>query len=112
MKVKFKLSIDQLIALSKLLLKLYDFELTQLEQQQKVAFSIGLRLSDKFDKKRKDIQKKASLFDVKKKISFTLDYYEAWALKQMCIELISWSENNYQKLAIQQIINKLDPLLL
>lgn len=112
MKIKFKLSIDQLIALNKLLLKLYEFDLTLLKQQQKVVFSIGLRLSDKFDKKRKDIQKKSSLFDTKKKISFTLDYYEAWSLKGICVELITLSETDYQKLSIQQIINKLDPLLL
>ncbi len=108
MKVKVKLSNDELMAANKLLQKLYDLQFQQFQSNQKVFISIGLELADKFDKKYKSTIKSASLFNQKTKIGFTLKYYEAWALNSICIELFSWSENDFQKRQLQNIINKLD----
>lgn len=108
MKTKLKFTNDELIAANKLLQKLYDLPFNQFESTQKIFVSIGLDLADKFDKKCKSIIKKANLFEQEKKHDTTLKFHEAWALKNICVELFSWSENEYQKTQLQNIINKLD----
>ncbi len=108
MKIKLKFTNDELIAANTLLQKLYDLPFNQFESPQKIFVSIGVDLADKFDKKTKSIIKKSSLFTQKKKYDTTLKYHEAWALKNICIELFSWSENEYQKLQLENIISKLD----
>lgn len=109
MKVVLKLNQDQLIAVSSLLVKLYDLNFNEVDKAQKVAVSVGLRLADAFDKKRKTNLKKSDLFDQKKQIKFTLDYYEAWALKNLCVELFSWIDTDFKKFCVQKVIEKLDP---
>ncbi|WP_271406963.1 hypothetical protein [Tenacibaculum soleae] len=108
MKVKLNLNINELIALYKITDKLYDLNFMLLESEEKVAVSIGLILADKFDKKYKTIQKKLDLFEAKKPIKFTLDFYEAWALKKICIQLILITESALEKISIQKVISKLD----
>ncbi|MCD8405859.1 hypothetical protein G1J88_10260 [Tenacibaculum dicentrarchi] len=107
MKIQLFLKFHQLIALHKLTSKLYDLDFLTLESQEKVAVSIGLILADKFDKKIKTIQKKL-FFDTTKDIKFTFDFFEAWALKEICIQLIGTSDSNFNKVNIQVVINKLD----
>ncbi|WBX78331.1 hypothetical protein PG911_08735 [Tenacibaculum ovolyticum] len=108
MKKKLNLKINELISLRKITNKLYDLNFSLLEKEEKVAVSIGLILADKFDKKYKTIQKKLDLFEAKKPIKFTLDFYEAWALKKLCIELYGIGDTDFEKLGIQNVINKLD----
>ncbi|MFL0063718.1 hypothetical protein [Tenacibaculum maritimum] len=108
MKIQLFLKLHQLAALHELTNKLYDLDFLTLESQEKVAVSIGLILADKFDKKIKTIQKKLNFFDPNKDIKFTFDFFEAWALKKICIQLIGTSDSDFNKLNIQVIINKLD----
>ncbi|PKH51890.1 hypothetical protein CXF68_14875 [Tenacibaculum sp. Bg11-29] len=108
MKIKLSIKINELISLHKITSKLYDLNFSLLEKEEKIAVSIGLILADKFDKKYKTIQKKLDLFEAKKPISFTLDFHEAWALKKLCFELYGIGENHFEKLGIQNVLNKLD----
>ncbi len=108
MKVKLNIKLDELVAIQKITQKLYDLDFSAFDKNEKIAVSIGLILADKFDKKLKTIKKKFDLFEVKKPIKFTFDFYEAWALKQLCIELYGMGESDYSKLGIQNVINKLD----
>lgn len=108
MKVTIKLNHYQLIAVSSLLIKLYDLNFNEVEKSKKVAISVGLKLADTFDKKRKTILKKADLFEAKKLIKFTFDYYEAWALKNICVELFGWIDTEFKKFCVQKVIDKLD----
>lgn len=108
MKVKLSLKLEELIAVQKITQGLYELNFLELDKNEKIAVSIGLNLADSFDKKLKTIRKKLDLFESKKLIKFTFDFYEAWALKKLCIELYGMGDTDYSKLAIQNIINKLD----
>ncbi|WP_299134610.1 hypothetical protein [uncultured Tenacibaculum sp.] len=108
MKVKLSIKINELISLQKITQKLYDLDFSVFDTNEKVAVSIGLHLADKFDKKLKTIRKKLDLFEADKPIRFTFDFYEAWALKKLCIELYGFGDNEFTKLGIQNVINKLD----
>ncbi|WP_272151426.1 hypothetical protein [Tenacibaculum aiptasiae] len=108
MKVKINLKLDELIAIHKITQKLYDLDFKRFDKNEKIAASVGLNLADKFDKKFKTIKKKLDLFESRKTIKFTFDFYEAWALKKLCIELYGMGETEYSKLGIQNVINKLD----
>ncbi|WP_435135768.1 hypothetical protein [Formosa sp. A9] len=110
MKIDLKLSNDALVAAHNILKQVYNPSYPN-EIQIKVYKSIGFELADKFEKKVKAQQKKASLFDQKKKISVTLKYYEAWALKAIATDLIYTCSNDYSKNLVQTLINVLDQKL-
>lgn len=110
MKIELKLSNDSLIAINHLLKWLYESENSQ-DKKEKVFKSIGYDLSDKFDAKAKSLVKKATLFDSKKKIKFSLKFHEAWALEQILIDLKPHNPNDYQRNLIQKTINDLNQKL-
>lgn len=112
MKVKFKFSVDQLVAISFLLNECYNLIFTSLNTDQKIEVSIGCSLSDFFDKKKRKIQKNLDLLNSNKKISITLSFHEAWALKKIFINQLYLLKNDYQKLSIQSCINDLDQKLI
>lgn len=110
MKIKLHITSDGLMAADQLLQHAYAPSIA-LTEMQKVFRSIGFQLSELFEKKRKALIKKATLFNTTKKISISLEYYQAWALKNLLIDLMELSDNPYQKVAIQTIINQLDQKL-
>ncbi|CAA0230130.1 hypothetical protein [Tenacibaculum maritimum] len=108
MKIKLKFSVDQIIAISKLLNQIYEINFNSLNTEEKLEISIGMELSDVFDRKKRNIQKKNDLFNNDKKIAITLKYHEAWGLKNIFINRIGLLDNEYQKLNIQTSINHID----
>lgn len=111
MKIEIKLSNDSLISINNLLKQLYEAENSQ-NKKEKVYRSIGFDLADKFDAKAKNLVKKSSLFDPKKKLKFTLKFHESWALEAILIDLNKHNSNDYQRTLIQKIINDLNQKLI
>ncbi|CDF80598.1 hypothetical protein BN863_28860 [Formosa agariphila KMM 3901] len=110
MKIELKLSNDTLLATHAILQYVYVVSYGN-KTLENVHKSIGFELADKFDKKVKTQKKKATLFDQKKKISVTLKYYEAWALKAIATDLIYTCSSDYSKNLVQSLINVLDQKL-
>lgn len=110
MKTILKLSVDQVFAVNTLLNKIYELPFNSFGEAEKVAISIGVLLSDKFENKKRELHKKLDLLNRNKKVSFKLKYHEAWALKNILVNRISWLHNDYQKLNVQTTINKIDEL--
>lgn len=108
MKIKVKFSVDQIVAISKLLNKLYDLNFNALTIEEKIEISIGAELADSFEKKRRNLQKKNDLFNSNKKVDVTLKYHELWGLRNIFINRIGLLDNDYEKLNIQTSINLLD----
>lgn len=108
MKLKLKFTVDQIVSMSLLLNEICKVNFNSLTQFEKLGISICMVLSDTFETKRRDLQKKNDLFNSRKKVTLTLKYHEAWALKEMFINRISLLENDYQKINIQNAINLLD----
>ncbi|UAB84998.1 hypothetical protein INR75_02915 [Zunongwangia sp. SCSIO 43204] len=106
MKVELKLKPDTLIAVNKLLQKVYDLPVST-DKRENVYKSIGFDLADKLDKKHKNLIKKADLFS-DKAIKITLKYHEAWALEEILMELIAEEDNPYYKTLQQSMINKIN----
>ncbi|TDQ22775.1 hypothetical protein [Tenacibaculum caenipelagi] len=108
MKLVLKFSVDQILAISYLLNKVYELPFNSFGEEQKIAISIGVVLADKFETKKRELKKKLSLINRNNKIQLTLKYHEAWALKNICINQISWSESEFEKLNIQSTIHLID----
>ena len=107
MKKELKLNNDALIAVNKILQKIYELPVS-VDKIENVYKSIGYDLADAFDKKVKTKIKKADLFDQKKLVKFNFPFHEAWALHRILIELLPHAENKFSANQIQNIINKLD----
>ena len=86
----------------------YELPFHAFSEQEKVAISIGRLLSDKFEAKKRDMQKKLDLINRNNKLQMSLKYHEAWALKNICINRISWLESDFQKRNIQNAITQID----
>ena len=110
MKVELRLKPDTVVAVNKLLQKVYKMPVSN-DKRENVYKSIGFDLADKTDKKYKSLIKKADLFS-DKPIKITLKYHEAWALEEILMELIVEEDNPYYKMLSQSMINKLNEKLL
>ncbi|WP_306353689.1 hypothetical protein [Flavobacterium sp. '19STA2R22 D10 B1'] len=110
MKVELTLTNDSILAVNELLSHVYNMEKSN-DKQENVYRSIGFELADKFDSKAKELIKKSSLFNVKKKYKFSLKYYEAWALEIILKELFSYTNNHYTRLQVNLIIDRLNQKL-
>lgn len=110
MKTALKLSVDQVISIANLLNKVYDLPFNSFGEEEKVSISIGILLADKFESKKRDLMKKLDLLNREKKVKMSLKYHEAWALKNICINQISWAETDFQKINIQSAIHLIDKL--
>ena len=100
MKVELKLNIDTIFAINKVLQNVYDGTTPEL-MVQKVYRSIAFDLADKFDKLQKNNQKKATLFDAKKKHKIAIKYHEAWALWHIITHFIPSVNNDLSKVQLQ-----------
>jgi len=112
MDIKIKISTDTLIALGKWFAMVNAIKTSKGEA--KVWVSIGLGLSDKFENHCKKMQRQTALFDAKKKHSYKLKYYEAWAFKELLIVIVPHiqEENNLHFSLLTQLIHELDQKLL
>lgn len=80
MEVKLKISTDTLFALGKWFTQIN--HIRDSKGLGKVWVSIGLELSDRFEKKCKTLERQTAMFD-KKKHSIKLKYYEGWAFFEL-----------------------------
>lgn len=80
--------------------------------EAKMAHSIVLDLSDKFQKKVKTQIKKANLFDTNKLIKTSLKYHEAWALYYTLQDWVLNQSCHRDEIRVQNIINTLNQKLL
>ena len=110
MKIELKLNNDSIIAVNELLNYIYDMERSN-DKKVNVYRSIGYDLADKFDSKAKQLVKKATLFDSKKKHKITLKYHEAWALEIILRELFTYADNHYVRLRVNLVIDDLNQKL-
>lgn len=106
-KIKINFTNDMAFSVNSILQNIYNPTYT-LGTNEKLVRSIGFELAEKFNKATDKLQKKANFFEVKKKTNITLKYFEAWALHQILIDLISLSNNDYEKLQVQKTLNILN----
>lgn len=110
MKIELKLNNDTIVAINELLSYVYDMEKSN-DKKVNVYRSIGFDLADKFDSKAKQLVKKSTLFDAKKKHKITLKYYEAWALEIILRELFTMSDDHYNRFRVNLVIDNLNQKL-
>ncbi|WP_299124235.1 hypothetical protein [uncultured Tenacibaculum sp.] len=108
MKVKFNFSVDQVLAINALLNKVSKLNFNALNTDEKIEYSIAISLSDTFESKKRTLQKNNNLFDIHKKVKMTLNYHEAWGLRNIFINRIGLLENEFQKFNIQSSISLID----
>lgn len=107
MIIKLKFTNDMLMATHQILKNVYNPSIL-LSREQKLVKSISFELAELFEKKCKAQIKKASLFDVQKKISLSLKYHQLWALHMLLIDLFFLHDNAFQKQQLQKVIDLLD----
>src|SRR5690554_965089 len=108
MKTELKLNTDAIIVLSKLLSGVYLGQpLTTLERVSKCVL---MDVFDKVSAKAKDLQRKQSLFDSRKKVTLSLKFHQAYYLYEF-IKDVEMFENDFQAAQIQKIFNLLDQKL-
>ncbi|AMA49429.1 hypothetical protein [Flavobacterium covae] len=107
MKIELKINADTVLAVNELLKNVYQMERT-IDKRQQVYRSIGFDLADKFDTKAKELVKKSTLFDAKKKHKISLKFHEAWALEAILYELLHTTENEYYKVLVAKVISHLN----
>lgn len=108
MKIELKINPDSIVVLSQVLQGVYSSDaVTKIER---VTKCILMDVYDKVSNKAKDLQRKQSLFDAKKKVTLSLKYSQAFYLSQFLLHLSS-CENEYQKAQISKLINLLDQKL-
>jgi hypothetical protein len=107
-KLTQKFSIDQIFAIDALLIKSFNGNFNQLNEQQKVVVSIGKELATKFHTRKHNIEIRLGELKGNEKFQFTLVYFQAWALKTICINNIGIMSESHSKMMIQSVINQLD----
>lgn len=108
MKIELKLNPDGIIVLAQLLSGVYTTQsYTTLENVRKCVL---MDVYDKLTTKAKDLQRKQSLFDSKKKVTLSLKFSQAYYLLQF-LNNIDLFANEFKKIQIQKIINLLDQKL-
>jgi hypothetical protein len=109
MKIALKLSLMQLGAL------VYSFnaiaKIPVTDRNKKVARSILDKVVIKIKKKHVEEDYKATLFTQKKKITFTLEFYEAHYLEYYLIIVDDYAMNDYDKNVLRFIRNNLNQKL-
>ena len=108
MSIKIKVNRQALVHITYILQPLYNNKATTRKGQ--TVLSIGLQVVAKLD--RKLIQMKtADLFDVKKKATVSLLFFEADFLEAILLQEIPKEEDEYIRVIIQKVINELNQKL-
>lgn len=111
MKIKLSLSQDSVDLLAKLLDRVYQLNISMLNMEGKAMYTIGFTLADKFDKKNKQLKKKANLLNTNDLVQLTLPYHEAFALYGILKEFIGFVANHRDVNTLRILINTLDQKL-
>lgn len=113
MKLKLKLTPDAILAIDRLLSRLYAISPAGSTVRERMLLSIMYELADLFSKTAKKITRTTDLFSGNKKNkSITLKYYEAWALEQIIRDVINLEENPYKKNLLQKTADEINQKLL
>lgn len=111
MKVLLKVNIETLAAINDVVQEIYNIKPTS-KVMENVKRSIGFELAEKINTKcRAAVKKHNNLFDGGEKISLSLKYYEAWALKEILVDFIAVSETDFNKILTQKTIALIDQKL-
>lgn len=112
MKLKLKFIPDTILAIDGLLFRLFAINAVGSTKEERVLLSIMFELAEIFQKRAKKITHSTDLFNVKKKISITFKYHEAWALEQIIRDVINLEENHYKKNLLQKTADEINQKLL
>ena len=108
MKTELKLNPDAIIVLSQVLSGVYTAN--PIANYEKVMKCILMDVFDKVTAKAKELQRKQSLFDSKKKVTLSLKFHQAYYLYEF-IKDIEMFDNDFQATQIRKIFNLLDQKL-
>lgn len=108
MEVKLKISADAVFAIDKLLQDVYSVASFPQAQDAKLFLSISYDLSDKFNSKSRSIVKKQTLFNEKKKYSFSLKFHESFALEKIIYASLDNVTNDHQRSILKPIADSLN----
>jgi len=108
MKIELKLNTDAIIVLSQKLAGVYIANPNT--TPEKVMKCVLMDVFDKVSAKAKDLQRKQSLFDSRKKVTLSLKFHQAYYLYEF-IKDIEMFETDFQAAQIQKIFNLLDQKL-
>lgn len=111
MKLKLKLTPDAILAIDKLLLRICPMNTVGNTKEERVLLSIKYELAEIFEKRAKKITRSTDLFNLKKKISISLKYHQAWALEKIIRDLINLEDNTYRKTLLQQVADEINQKL-
>ncbi len=109
MKVKLNFKVDQVFAINALLGAVYEQNFNAHKTEEKLILSIGSKLSDSFEKRKRKLYKDQDLISQNKEVSITFMYYEAWALHKLLVNHIGLLKTDYQKINAQKSIALIDP---
>lgn len=110
MKIELKLTTDALLACNKLLHNVYETS-AQTSKESRITLSIAYDVAEKIGTKARNVIKKQSLFDCKKKHKITFKYHEAWALEQIIRNMIDTFNNVYQSSLLINIADTINQKL-
>lgn len=108
MKIELKTNPDGIITLKTILQNVYSSE--PHSKIEKVVKCVLMDVVDKVENKAKDLQRKHSLFDTKKKVTLTLKYSQAFYLSHFLLNLPE-IENDFQRAQISKILTLIDQKL-
>ncbi len=101
MTIKFETTPDAISAVNEMLNDI--IKAPALNIDSKVAKSVAYDISDKFSSRQKAINKKADLFQAKKKYGITLKFHEAYALQQILLHAINDVDNDMTKNELNKV---------
>lgn len=108
MKIELKINPDAVIVLSQKLAGVYIAN--PHTTVEKVVKCILMDVFDRVSAKAKDLQRKQSLFDSKKKVTLSLKFHQAYYLHKF-LDKQDTFESQFQQIQVQKIINILDQKL-
>lgn len=108
MKIEIKLNPDNIVILNNVLSGVYSSNPST--KTGKITKCILMDVCDKIASKKKDLERKQTLFDSKKKVTLSLKYSQAFYLSHFLLNLPEF-DNVFQDNQIQKIINLLDQKL-
>ncbi len=108
MKIELKINTDAILELSQRLSGVY--MASPNTTPEKVMKCVLMDVVDKVSAKAKELQRKQSLFDSKKKVTISLKFHQAYFLNEFLNKEVLF-ENEFQKVQVQKITNILDQKL-
>lgn len=101
MKIKLKIKVDGIAAVSNLIEKVFYMQST--DRDVKIVQSICFDVSTKFTKAYRNSLENGDIFNAQKKHLITLKYHEAYAVEMMIVMLINHVSDDLAKNELNQI---------